>query len=76
MSSLAVLSCEGTDKEKKSARVIVGLTSQESGQAMLASAGDGGAAQGQEAPAGCGRPAHTQHSVRCTADSGLVAGTW
>ena len=76
MSLLAVLSCEGTDKEKKSARVIVSLTSQEYGQATLAGAGDGGAAQGQEAPAGCGRPAHTQHSVWCTVDSGLVPGTW
>lgn len=54
------------DKGKKSARVIRGLTSQESGQAMLAGAGDGGAVRGQEAPAGCGRTVPT-HSTVCGA---------
>lgn len=55
----------GNNKEKMSARVIVGLTSQESWQAMLAGVGDG-AAQGQEAPAGCGRTV-PPHSTACSA---------
>lgn len=55
----------GNDKENMSAHVVVGLISQESRQAMLAGAGDG-AAQGQEAPAGCGCTV-PPHSTACNA---------